>query len=218
MMKKVLVTAGPTYEPIDPVRFIGNRSSGKQGVAIAKAFADDGWNVQLTVGPISELLLQNLPQNINIHRVQTAEEMLKKSLENINVDVAIHNAAVSDYRVENPYLKKIKKEDGFSFNSLKFVENSDILYTFGHSEKRPKLVIGFAAETENFIENGQKKLLRKNADFIMINDVSDNKVFGKDKNKLIIVGKNNFIYETDELDKYLIGKEIIKLVNKNLRL
>ncbi|GMO61111.1 MAG: hypothetical protein Ta2D_06970 [Rickettsiales bacterium] len=211
-MKKILITAGPTYEPIDPVRFIGNRSSGKQGIAIAKVFAENNWEVDLVVGPVSELLLQDLPTNIKIHKVNTALDMLDTALKYINVDVAIHNAAVSDYRVENPSPVKMKKDEGYNFANLKFVENPDILNTFGHHPNRPKIVIGFAAETNDLIENGKRKLLKKNADFIMVNDVSNDKVFGKDKNKLYIISKDK-VEETEELDKYLIAEKVFEVVN-----
>jgi phosphopantothenoylcysteine decarboxylase/phosphopantothenate--cysteine ligase len=215
MPKTILITAGPTFEPIDPVRFIGNRSSGKQGIAIAKAFAEDGWDIHLVVGPVNEDLLRNLPNNIHIHNVFTTREMLAESLKYISVDVAIHNAAVSDYRPEKVFENKIKKGEGFSFSDIKFVENPDILATFGSHSQRPKLVIGFAAETNNLIENAKKKLTNKKSDFIMVNDVSDGKGFGKDVNKLFIVSKDG-VEETEELDKYLIGKKVLQVVNKAL--
>lgn len=214
MSKKVLITAGPTYEPIDPVRFIGNRSSGKQGIGIAKAFAEDEYEVFLIVGPINENLLENLPSNIHITKVNTAQEMLNESLKYINSDIAIHTAAVSDFRPEKVYDFKIKKGGEVSFNDIKFVENADILATFANHQNRPKIVIGFAAETNDLIENARKKLVKKNCDYIIANDVSNGKAFGKDKNKVYIVGKNG-VEETDEMDKFLIGKKILEIIKRD---
>lgn len=211
MVKKVLITAGPTFEPIDPVRFIGNKSSGKQGIGLAKAFAEIGYDVFLVVGPINENLLENLPKNIHISKVNTAQEMCDAALKHIDCDVAIHAAAVSDFRPEKVYDFKIKKGGDITLNDIKFVENIDILATFANHQNRPKLVIGFAAETENLIENAKKKLIKKNCDFVIANDVSNGKGFGKDKNKVFIVGKNEII-ETEEMDKYLIGKKIAEFV------
>lgn len=211
MNKKVLITAGPTFEPIDPVRFIGNRSSGKQGIGVAKAFAEAGYDVFLVVGPINENLLENLPKNIHIFKVNTAQEMCDESLKHINCDVAVHTAAVSDFRPEKVYESKIKKDSGMTLNDIKFVENVDILATFCNHINRPKVVIGFAAETNDLIENAKKKLLKKNCDFVIANDVSNGKGFGKDKNKVFIVSKNGVI-ETDEMDKYLIGKKIVEII------
>ncbi len=213
MPKKVLITAGPTYEPIDPVRFIGNKSSGKQGIGVAKAFAEAGYEVFLVVGPINDSLLDNLPDNIHIGRVNTAQEMLDESLKHIDSDIAIHTAAVSDFRPEKVYDFKIKKGGEVSFNDIKFVENADILATFANHQNRPKIVIGFAAETNDLIENAKKKLAKKNCDYIVANDVSNGKGFGKDKNKVYIVSKNG-VEETEEMDKYLIGKKILEVVTR----
>ncbi len=213
MPKKVLITAGPTYEPIDPVRFIGNKSSGKQGIGVAKAFAEAGYEVFLVVGPINDSLLDNLPDNIHVGRVNTAQEMLDESLKHIDSDIAIHTAAVSDFRPEKVYDFKIKKGGEVSFNDIKFVENADILATFANHQNRPKIVIGFAAETNDLIENAKKKLAKKNCDYIVANDVSNGKGFGKDKNKVYIVSKNG-VEETEEMDKYLIGKKILEVVTR----
>lgn len=213
MTKKVLITAGPTYEPIDPVRFIGNKSSGKQGIGVAKAFAEAGYEVFLVAGPINDSLLDNLPDNIHISRVNTAQEMLDESLKHIDSDIAIHTAAVSDFRPEKVYDFKIKKGGEVSFNDIKFVENADILATFANHKNRPKIVIGFAAETNDLIENAKKKLAKKNCDYIIANDVSNGKGFGKDKNKVYIVSKNG-VEETEEMDKYLIGKKILEVVSR----
>lgn len=198
---------------IDPVRFIGNRSSGKQGISIAKVFAEAGCEVYLVVGPVNENLLENLPSNIHISRVNTAQEMLDESLKYINCDVAIHTAAVSDFRPEKVYDFKIKKGECITLNDINFVENADILATFANHQNRPKIVIGFAAKTNNLIENAKKKLAKKNCDYIIANDVSNGKIFGKDKNKVYIVSKDG-VEETEEMDKYLIGKKILEIVNR----
>ena len=215
-MKTVLVTAGPTYEPIDPVRFIGNRSSGKQGLAIAKIFALNFFKVKLIIGPVNENLLLNLPQNITLFKVNTAIEMYEKCIKNINCDIAIHTAAVADFRVKNISSIKIKKEDGFNIKNIEFIENPDILYSFGNSKNRPKILIGFAAETDNFIENGKKKLVKKKCDFIIVNDVFNGKVFNENTNQVIILGKNNYIEKTEKLDKNIIAKKVFDLVKDKI--
>jgi phosphopantothenoylcysteine decarboxylase/phosphopantothenate--cysteine ligase len=209
-MKKVLVTAGPTFEPIDPVRFIGNRSSGKQGTAIANVFAKNGYEVFLVLGPVDEAIVNGLEKNIKVTRVFTAQEMLEASLKNIECDVAIHCAAVSDYRPEKISPSKIKKGEGISFNSINFIENVDILATFCGAEKRPKLVIGFAAETDNLIENAKKKLAKKKCDYIIANDVSNGRGFGKNTNQIVIVGKD-FVEEFEEMDKNLVAQKVMEL-------
>jgi phosphopantothenoylcysteine decarboxylase/phosphopantothenate--cysteine ligase len=213
MNKTVLVTAGPTYEPIDPVRFIGNRSSGKQGIAIAKVFAENGYKVFLVVGPVNSDLLKNLDKNITIEKVNTAEEMLVACLKYIaECDIAVHSAAVSDYRPKEVQKTKIKKGDGFDFNAIEFVENADILSTFGHHENRPKILIGFAAETQDVVENGQKKLEKKNADYIIANDVSGGRVFGEDNNRITIISKTGQAVEFAEMSKEDVGRELLKLL------
>lgn len=215
MTKKVLITAGPTYEPIDPVRFIGNRSSGKQGIGVATAFAEAGYDVYLIVGPINENLLENLPKNIHITKINTAIEMLNESLKYIDCDVAIHTAAVADYRPEKVYDHKIKKDGNVSLNDIKLVENPDILATFSNHPNRPKIVVGFAAETNDLIENAKKKLAKKGCDYVVANDVSNGKGFEKDINKVYIVSKDN-IEETSEVSKYLIGKKVLEVIEKGL--
>ena len=212
--KTLLLTAGPTYEPIDPVRFIGNRSSGKQGIAVAKVFAEEGFKVYLVVGPVNEYLLKDLPDSVEVIKVQTAREMLEASLQHIDVDIAIHTAAVSDYRPETIFNHKIKKGSGITLNDIKFVENPDILATFSKHPNRPKLVIGFAAETNNLIENAKAKLDKKGCDYIIANDVSNGKAFGKDVNKLYIVSKNNIV-ETEETDKYLTVKKLLEVLKND---
>ncbi|EAU42927.1 bifunctional phosphopantothenoylcysteine decarboxylase/phosphopantothenate synthase [Fulvimarina pelagi HTCC2506] len=165
--RRVLVTSGPTYEPIDPVRYIANRSSGRQGHAIAGALAQLGAEVTLVSGPV------NLPDpaRVNVVRVETAREMLQAVEAGLPCDAAIFVAAVADWRAASPYASKIKKE-GSGAPTITFEENPDILATIGHSDRRPRLVVGFAAETDNLLRNAQAKLERKRADAIVANDVS----------------------------------------------
>ena len=218
MKKTVLITAGPTYEAIDPVRFIGNRSSGKQGVAIANLFEKNGFNVILIVGPISEFILKKISKNIKIIKINTALEMYNQSINYIGkCDIAIHTAAVADYRPEKSFSHKIKKDDNFNFNSIKFVENPDILSTFGNSPNRPKVVIGFAAETDDIIENAKKKLVKKNCDYIFANNVSGGKIFGEDTNKVYIICKD-YILETKRVKKTTIAKKLFEILKKDKKI
>ncbi|MEM6940145.1 MAG: bifunctional phosphopantothenoylcysteine decarboxylase/phosphopantothenate--cysteine ligase CoaBC [Pseudomonadota bacterium] len=166
--KRVLVTSGPTHEPIDPVRYIANRSSGAQGTAIAAALAGLGAQVAFITGPAEV----PPPAGVDVHRVDTAEEMLKAVEEALPVDAAIFAAAVADWRVKSASDRKLKKsKDGLP--QLAFTENPDILKTVSHlTQDRPQLVIGFAAETDNLIENATQKRARKGCDWIIANDVS----------------------------------------------
>ena len=172
---KALVTAGPTNEYIDPVRFITNKSSGKQGYALAKSLAKRGFQTTLISGPTN---LQ-IDDNINLIKVETADEMFKATQENLPADVAIFSAAVADFKVKEKKNNKIKKQE---YLNLELEENIDILnYVSKHNSLRPKLVIGFAAETNNIQENAKKKLIEKNCDWVIANDVS-NKSIGFDSN------------------------------------
>src|SRR5262249_10932852 len=166
--KRILVTSGPTNEPIDPVRYIANRSSGKQGHAIAAAAAAAGADVVLVSGPV------NLPDppGLKIVKVETAREMLKAVEQALPADVAVFAAAVADWRAEHSSDNKIKKQPGQT-PTLKLTENPDILATIAHRKtERPKLVIGFAAETDDLIANAKAKLAKKGCDWILANDVS----------------------------------------------
>ncbi|WP_458792395.1 bifunctional phosphopantothenoylcysteine decarboxylase/phosphopantothenate--cysteine ligase CoaBC [Yoonia sp. MH D7] len=166
--KHVLVTSGPTHEPIDPVRYIANRSAGAQGTAIARALADLGADVTFITGPADV----PPPQGVRVIKVQTAAEMLAAVMDAPSADAAIFAAAVADWRVANAGASKIKK-DGNGLPTLEFAENPDILATFSKLEKgRSKLVVGFAAETDDVIENATAKRLRKGCDWIVANDVS----------------------------------------------
>jgi len=166
--RKVLITSGPTQEPIDPVRYIANRSSGKQGHALARAAAALGADVTLVSGPVT---LPD-PEGVKVVRVDTAHEMLDATLAALPADIAICAAAVADWRVADEAPQKLKKQPDGSAPSLKLAANPDILATVAQSgAQRPRLVVGFAAETENLIENAKGKRLRKGADWIVANDV-----------------------------------------------
>ena len=184
----ILVTAGPTHEAIDPVRYISNKSSGKQGIEIAKAFHKLGANVNLVLGPSKE----SIPTGINIINIKTAKEMLTEIKKLKNIDIAICAAAVSDWTIDKPSNNKIKKQN-INKPVLNLSLNPDILeYISNKNDNRPKLVIGFAAETNNLIKNAKEKLKKKNCDWIVANDVSKNpEIFGGDNNCISLVTKNN---------------------------
>jgi phosphopantothenoylcysteine decarboxylase/phosphopantothenate--cysteine ligase len=182
--RRVLVTAGPTHEPIDPVRYIANRSSGKQGFAIARAAAAAGAGVTLVAGPVA---LADPPGVMSI-RVESAREMLAEVERALPVDVAVFAAAVADWRVAEPGAQKLKK-GASGTPKLALVENPDILATVAqHKSKRPRLVIGFAAETEHVIENARAKLDRKGCDWIVANDVSPaTGIMGGERNSVHLI-------------------------------
>lgn len=183
--KRVLVTAGPTYERIDPVRFIGNYSSGKMGYAIADVFAERGAEVTLVSGPVGDLKPYN--SGIRIVKVQSALEMFEacKSIW-LETDIAVMAAAVADYRVESPAERKIKRE-GSSVSELKLVENPDIAATLGASKSASQILVGFALETDNEEFHAANKLKRKNLDAIVLNSLREAGAgFGVDTNKVTI--------------------------------
>jgi phosphopantothenoylcysteine decarboxylase/phosphopantothenate--cysteine ligase len=182
--RRVLVTAGPTHEPIDPVRYIANRSSGKQGYAIAAAAAAAGAEVVLVSGPVA---LPPVP-GVTTVAVESAREMLAAVEKALPADTAIFAAAVADWRVDNAGAQKLKKGKGGP-PALAFVENPDILATIAQRKAgRPPLVIGFAAETENVVANAKDKLIRKGCDWIVANDVSTaSGVMGGDRNTVHLV-------------------------------
>jgi len=186
--KKILVSSGPTHEPIDPVRYIANRSSGKQGHAIAIAARDAGAEVVLVSGPVT---LAD-PDGVTTIHVETADEMLEALRGALPADALVMAAAVADWRVEQTQDSKIKKQSGAGPAPLKLSENPDILATIGRScDMRPQLVVGFAAETDNLMENAGAKLKNKGADWIVANDVSpENGVFGGDLNTVKILRKD----------------------------
>jgi phosphopantothenoylcysteine decarboxylase / phosphopantothenate---cysteine ligase len=186
--KRVLITAGPTHEPIDPVRYIANRSSGKQGFAIAAAAEAAGAEVVLISGPV-EL---DAPRGVSVTHVESARDMLKKVEAALPVDIAIFAAAVADWRVANEGEQKLKKTANAATPQLELVENPDILATISKlKERRPPLVIGFAAETEHLIDNAKAKLKRKGCDWIVANDVSTaSGVMGGDRNTVHLLTRN----------------------------
>jgi len=182
---KALVTAGPTREYIDPVRFISNKSSGKQGFELAKSLSKKGFETTLISGPTN----LKISKDINFIKVETANQMFKETQSNLPVDVAIFSAAVSDFKIKEKNKQKIKKEDYINLNLEK---NVDILnYVSNHNSLRPKLVIGFAAETNNLKSNAEKKLMEKNCDWVIANDVSNKSIgFDSDFNEVTIFYKN----------------------------
>jgi phosphopantothenoylcysteine decarboxylase/phosphopantothenate--cysteine ligase len=181
---KALVTAGPTQEPLDPVRFIANRSSGKQGYAIAAALAKAGAETTLVSGPV-ELAA---PAHVKLLKVTTAREMLAACEASLPADVAVMTAAVADWRPETALNSKIKKDPGAATPAIKLTENPDILATLARHAKRPSLLVGFAAETDDVIAHAQAKLKKKGCDWIVANDVSPSTgIMGGDKNTVHIV-------------------------------
>lgn len=182
--KKAIVTSGPTFEPIDPVRFLGNRSSGKQGHAIAQALQNAGTDVTLITGPVS---IPD-PAGCKVVKIETAQEMLAACESVLPADIAVCAAAVSDWRAENAADQKLKKRGDASPPDLKLTENPDILKTISNHKNRPTLVVGFAAETEKLQEHAANKLQRKGCDWILANDVSVDEIgqstFGAQENHI----------------------------------
>jgi phosphopantothenoylcysteine decarboxylase/phosphopantothenate--cysteine ligase len=206
---KAIVTAGPTYEYIDPVRFIANKSSGKQGYEIAKSLSKKGFDTTLISGP-SNLEIND---DINLIKVETAEEMFQATLNSLPADVAIFSAAVGDYKVKEISKIKIKKQDSLN---IELEKNIDILnYVSNHNSLRPKLVVGFAAETNNLENYANKKLNEKNCDWIVANDISNKKIgFNSDFNELSIFYKNNMTDKLKYKPKSQISDELVeKIIN-----
>ncbi len=204
---KALITAGPTREYIDPVRFITNKSSGKQGYEIAKSLKKKGFETTLISGPTN---LDKIP-GVNTIMVNTADEMLNATLNSLPVDIAIFSAAVSDFKINNYKKEKIKKNDNLN---LSLEKNVDILnHVSNHNSLRPKLVIGFAAETNNIEENSKKKLSEKNCDWIIANDVSKKDIgFDSEDNEVRIFYKNEKDEKIPKSKKSEIAEEIVKRI------
>jgi phosphopantothenoylcysteine decarboxylase/phosphopantothenate--cysteine ligase len=183
--RHALVTSGPTHEPIDPVRYIANRSSGRQGHAIAAALATLGARVTLVSGPVAIAD----PNGVSVRHVETAQEMLEACLAALPVDIAVCAAAVADWRMAREAGSKIKKVPGAAPPSLELVANPDILATLSmHSPKRPGLVIGFAAETDDLLANATAKRARKGCDWIVANDVSTSSgIMGGEENAVHLI-------------------------------
>ncbi len=205
--KTALVTAGPTYEAIDPVRFIGNHSSGKMGFAIAEALANNGAKVILVSGPSSEKITN---ENVLIQNVVSANEMLEACLNVFpKVNIAVLSAAVADYKPSIVATQKIKKNN--SAQLLELTETVDILATLGKEKKKNQVLIGFALETENEIENALKKIKSKNLDFIVLNSLNDKGAgFKSDTNKVSIIDKHNNIKNYELKSKQQVAKDIVK--------
>jgi len=210
--RTAIVTSGPTHEPIDPVRYIANRSSGKQGHAIAAALAELGAEVTLVSGPVTIAD----PAGVATVHVERAEEMRDAVISRLPVDIAVMVAAVADWRVAGSSEQKIKKQPGDAPPALQLIENPDILKTVGHHEKRPKLVVGFAAETQDVEKNGRAKLERKGADYIVANDVSaETGIMGGDRNSVKIIS-NEGIEAWPDMDKAEVAKRLAALIAEKL--
>jgi phosphopantothenoylcysteine decarboxylase/phosphopantothenate--cysteine ligase len=214
--KRVLITAGPTHEPIDPVRYIANRSSGKQGFAIAAAAQAAGADVVLISGPVE---LRD-PQGISVVRVESARDMLHRVEAALPVDIAIFAAAVADWRVANEGDQKLKKTS-VGMPPLQLVENPDILATISHrKDKRPPLVIGFAAETEHLIDNAKAKIARKGCDWIVANDVSPaTGVMGGDRNTVHLLTRDGEEISVDSwpaMTKEQVATELVARIAKTV--
>jgi len=214
--KHVLITAGPTHEPIDPVRYIANRSSGKQGFAIAVAAQAAGAEVTLISGPVD----LHDPAEVTVKHVESARDMLRQVEAALPVDIAIFAAAVADWRVANAGEQKLKKTSA-GMPPLQLVENPDILATISKlTARRPKLVIGFAAETERLIENAKAKFARKGCDWIVANDVSPSSgVMGGDRNTVHLLARQDGEISVDSwpvMTKEQVAAELVARIAKTV--
>jgi phosphopantothenoylcysteine decarboxylase/phosphopantothenate--cysteine ligase, prokaryotic len=210
--RRAIVTSGPTHEPIDPVRYIANRSSGRQGHAIAAALARLGADVTLVSGPVT---IPN-PASVNTIHVERAEEMRDAVVSHLPADIAVMVAAVADWRTTNSAEQKIKKKPGETPPPLQLIENPDILKTVGHHEKRPTIVVGFAAETQDVETNGRVKLEKKGADFIVANDVSpETGIMGGTRNRVKVISKTN-VEEWPDLSKDEVADRLAALIANSL--
>jgi phosphopantothenoylcysteine decarboxylase/phosphopantothenate--cysteine ligase len=208
-----LVTAGPTQEPLDPVRFLSNHSSGKQGYAIASALAEAGASTTLVSGPVEIAP----PRHVKLVKIMTAREMLAACETALPVDVAVCAAAVADWRPETLANHKIKKRDDASAPIVELIANPDILATLAHAKHRPSLVIGFAAETENVIAHAQAKRTRKGCDWIVANDVSpETGIMGGDKNRVHLITAQG-VEDWPLMDKADVGRQLAGRIADRLR-
>lgn len=211
--KKIIISAGGTIESIDPVRFIGNRSSGKMGIAIAEAARDAGAEVTLVYGNVSVAL----PEGINLIKAESAQvmyEAIKKQF--ASSDALIMAAAVADWRAEKVANKKMKKQPDQQKLQLELVRNIDILQTIGQIKRADQLLIGFAAETNDLLENAQAKLAKKGADYIVANDVSQD-VFGADQDQVVILSKNKKPEFWPRMTKQEVANKIIDELLESLK-
>jgi len=208
--KKVLVTAGPTFEAIDPVRFIGNHSTGKMGIAIARECVARGAYVTLVCGPSGE----TLPAGVNAVRVTSAAEMYDACIKVFpDVDIAVMSAAVADYTITNPATQKIKKDH--SSLVLELEKTRDILKALGEQKKSSQVLVGFALETNNEKENALKKMSSKKADMIVLNSLNDPGAgFGYDSNKIVIFDRKGQEYSFESKSKTAVATDIINSIIK----
>ena len=213
--KKVLVTAGPTYEAIDPVRFIGNHSSGLMGIEVARAFADQGADVTLVLGPSS---IRPERANIQVVPVTSAKEMFDATTAAFkHADIAVLSAAVADFRPEVTANQKIKKDPNSNEMILKLVKTDDILKTLGQNKTDKQMLVGFALETENGIENAKKKLHTKNIDMIVLNIMNEAGVGFKTKtNKVSIITKDDKVLDFELKPKKEVANDILNVVYQSL--
>ena len=210
-MKTALITIGSIREYIDPVRFISNKSSGKQGYELAKSLSRNGYKTTLISGPTN----LEIDDEIKLIKVETSEQMFKETQKNLPVDVAIFSAAVSDFKIIKESNVKIKKKDNLT---VQLEKNVDILnYVSNHNSMRPKLVIGFAAETNDLENNAIEKLKNKNCDMIIANDVSNKDIgFNSNYNEVTIFYKNDKKEKLHLKSKSLISEEIVESINNQL--
>lgn len=210
--RTAIVTSGPTHEPIDPVRYIANRSSGRQGHAIAAALAKLGADVTLVSGPVA---IPD-PADVTTLHVERAEEMRDAVISRLPTDIAVMVAAVADWRVAASAGQKIKKRPGEAPAPLQLTENPDILKTVGHHEKRPAIVVGFAAETQDIERNGRTKLEKKGADLIVANDVSpETGIMGGTRNRVKLISTTG-VEEWPELDKDAVAERLANWIAGHL--
>ncbi|MDI3320060.1 bifunctional phosphopantothenoylcysteine decarboxylase/phosphopantothenate--cysteine ligase CoaBC [Pinibacter soli] len=211
--KKALITAGPTYELLDPVRFIGNHSSGKMGVAIANELVKRGAEVTLVLGPSNVSVDE---KKIKTFHVTSAEEMYEVCIKQFpEMNLAVMAAAVADYTPVNTFSEKIKKNDGNLV--LELQKTKDILKSLGQIKKEKQLLVGFALETKNEAEYAKSKLKDKNADIIVLNSLRDKGAgFGTDTNKITIFEKSGAATTYDQKDKALVAKDIVDVIVKNI--
>jgi phosphopantothenoylcysteine decarboxylase / phosphopantothenate---cysteine ligase len=211
--KKALVTAGPTYEAIDPVRFIGNNSSGKMGFAIAESLANSGAEVHLITGPTAQSIVH---PNIHLEKVVSAEEMYRAcELQFPSSDITVLSAAVADYKPLQVAEQKIKKGDGNMV--LELTKTHDIALELGKLKKNGQMIVGFALETENEKANAEKKMNAKNFDLIVLNSLNDTGAgFGHDTNKISIIDRKNGVKEFNLKSKKEVARDIVKAIIENI--
>lgn len=208
------MTAGPTYEPIDPVRFIGNRSSGKMGIAIAHELVERGAHVVLILGPSSQPISNH--ERLRLIRVETSDEMYDAVMNEIeDMDIGVFSAAVADYKPKYMATEKIKKSDHEM--SLELVKTRDILQAVGEKKKKGQYLVGFALETENEIANAKSKIQKKNLDIIVLNSLKQEGAgFQHDTNQITIIDRENKMIPFELKDKKEVARDIVDVINQNI--